>query len=170
MRLLMIAAAAAIAGLAVAVAIRLYMGRAAQDRLGAGEDVAITALRPPLPGNGFLVCPAGYCAVADAAAAPVFNMPLPELEQCWRRMLAAEPRLVEAASDPARHRAVYIQHTPLLRFPDIVTVEFIAVDGERASLAIYSRARYGRLDFGTNRRRVEAWLTQLSAAGRRQSG
>jgi uncharacterized protein (DUF1499 family) len=33
---------------------------------------------------------------------------------------------------------------------------------DRSSLAIYSRSRYGRGDFGTNRRRVERWLSQLA--------
>jgi len=68
---------------------------------------------------------------------------------------------VTAAEEPAQNRLVVIQHTPLLRFPDIVTVEFVALDPHRSSVALYSRARYGKLDFGVNRRRVETWLARL---------
>ena len=47
------------------------------------------------------------------------------------------------------------------RFPDLVTVEFVALAPDRSSLALYSRARYGRSDFGVNRRRVLRWLSRL---------
>ena len=60
-----------------------------------------------------------------------------------------------------RHRSVYVVHTAVLGFPDIVTVEFVALGSDRSSIALYSRSRYGRSDFGKNRRRVEHWLSQL---------
>ena len=81
-------------------------------------------------------------------------------------MIAGQPNVVIVAEEPAEHRQVVIQHTPLLRFPDIVTVEFVALGADRSSLAIYSRARYGISDFGTNRRRVLAWLSQVEALAR----
>ena len=36
--------------------------------------------------------------------------------------------------------------------------------GLRSSVAIFSRARYGKADFGTNRKRVLAWLDRLRGA------
>ena len=44
---------------------------------------------------------------------------------------------------------------------DPVTVEFVALAPDRSSLALYSRARYGRSDFGVNRGRVLRWLSRL---------
>ena len=76
-------------------------------------------------------------------------------------MLANEINIVPVAYEAERHRLVVIQHTPLLQFPDIVTIEFIALAADRSTLALYSRARYGRSDFGTNRRRVLRWLNRL---------
>jgi hypothetical protein len=55
-------------------------------------------------------------------------------------------------------RAVYIQRSPIFGFPDIVTVEFVALGHERCSVAVYSRSRYGGYDFAKNRKRVERWL------------
>jgi len=150
--------ALALAGLSLAV--RLYMGRAAEDALQPGEQVAIKELRDPLPQNAFLACPPGYC-VATAAASPVFAMTLEQLAETTRRMLASEPSVFVIESLPETGRFTLIQHTPLLRFPDIVTIELVAIAAGQSSLAIYSRSRYGRGDFGTNRRRVLRWLRQI---------
>jgi len=160
-KLLIVVLAAAGLGLAV----RLYMERAAEDSLQPGERVAIRELRDPLPDNSFLACPPNYCA-ATASPSPVFALPADRIAQAWRRMLAGEPSIVIVADEPTQHRLVVIQHTPLLRFPDIVTAEFVALEGDRSSVAVYSKSRYGRGDFGTNRKRVLAWLDRL----RRQAG
>jgi hypothetical protein len=149
----------ALAGLGLAV--RLYMGRAAEDRLLPQERVAIRELRDPIPGNAFLACPPDYCA-ATAAPSPVVALPVERLAEEWTAMLGDEPHIAIVADEPAQHRLVTIQHTPLLRFPDVITVEFVALSPNRSSVAVYSRARYGSGDFGTNRRRVLAWLSRIA--------
>lgn len=142
------------------LALRLYMGRAAENVLQPGERVTLAELRDPIPGNAFLACSPGYCA-ATAAPSPVFALSVDRLAKDWAEMIAGENNVIEVEDEPAAHRLVLIQHTPLLRFPDIITVEFIALAPDQSSLAIYSRARYGRSDFGTNRRRVLRWLDRL---------
>jgi uncharacterized protein (DUF1499 family) len=55
-----------------------------------------------------------------------------------------------------------VQHTAVLKFPDIITVEFVSLDkGRKSSFAIESRSRYGKYDFGTNRYRVMTWVRLL---------
>lgn len=147
-----------VAGLGLAV--RVYMSRDAEIALAPGERVVIRELRDPLPGNSFLACPPDYCA-ATAAPSPIFALPVGRLAEAWRHMLAAEPEVFPVASDPEAHRFTVIQRTRLLHFPDIVTIEFVALGPDRASLAVYSRARYGHGDFGANRRRVTRWLARL---------
>jgi uncharacterized protein (DUF1499 family) len=49
----------------------------------------------------------------------------------------------------------------VLRFPDVITVEFVPLGDDRSSLAVDSRSRYGRGDFGVNRGRVSKWLRLL---------
>jgi uncharacterized protein (DUF1499 family) len=148
-----------LAGLGLAV--RVYMARAVENELRPYEKIAIRELRDPIPQNTFLACPAGYCA-ATAASSPIFAVSVARLADDWGEMVASESGVVPVAAEPTQHRLVFIQHTMLLRFPDIVTVEFVDVAPDRSSLAIYSRSRYGRGDFGTNRRRVERWLSQLA--------
>lgn len=149
-------------GLAVVVAglaLRFYMGRPVEDRLAPDEVVSIAELRPPLARPSFLACPPGYCAAADLAS-PVFDMPWDQLREYWKEMIAETPAIL-VASEFEHRRAVYIQHSRILRFPDIITVEFVALAPERSSVAIYSRSRYGRYDFEKNRKRVERWLFLL---------
>ena len=143
------------------LALRLYMGRAAENVLQPGERVILAELRDPIPGNAFLACPPGYCA-ATAAPSPVFALSVDRLVDRWGEMIAGESNVIQVEEQSTAHRLVLIQHTPLLRFPDIITVEFVALAPDRSSLAIYSRARYGRGDFGTNRRRVLRWLDRLT--------
>lgn len=153
---------AAMLGVAVfGLAVRIYMGREAEDRLVPGEGAGIAELRSPLPQPSFLACPPGYCKAAEAIISPVFALPYDRLQKFWTEVLGGEPRIVSASADPAMRRFVYIQHSPTFRFPDVITVEFVPLGPDRSSLAIYSRSRYGEHDLGKNRKRVEKWLVLL---------
>ena len=147
--------------IALGAAVRVFMSRPAQDHLAGQERVDIAALRAPLPQPSFLACPPSYCAADPALTTPIFAVSWRQLKDDWTRMIAAEPRVVqvETRSDP--RRLVYIQHSAAFRFPDIVTVEFVALGPDRSGIALYSRSRYGRGDFGKNRERVERWLDLL---------
>ncbi|HTT79168.1 MAG TPA: DUF1499 domain-containing protein [Stellaceae bacterium] len=154
---------AVLALVAAAVGLRLAMERPAEARLRPGEDVSIASLRGPIPSNAFLACPPHYCPHARAAASPVFAVDADRLY--WRvvRLATRAPRVTIIADDPRRRRVVLIQRSALFRFPDIVIAEIVPLGSGRSSLALYSRARYGRDDFGVNRRRVERWLARLAA-------
>ena len=150
-----------LAAIVLGAAVRVFMSRPAQDRLTPHEQVDITALRPPLPQPSFLACPPGYCAAHPALTTPIFAVSWQGLRDAWTKMIAAEPRVVRVAEGSQERRLVYIQHSAVFRFPDIVAVEFVALGPDRSGIALYSRSRYGRSDFGKNRERVERWLGLL---------
>jgi Protein of unknown function (DUF1499) len=150
-----------------ALGLRWFLQRADEDRLRPDEDVAIAALRGPLPGNAFLACPPGYCRIAGATASPVVAVDADRLYWALMRVVTAAPRVTVVSDDPRRRRIVLIQRSPFFGFPDIVVAEIVALGAGRSSVALYSRARHGRYDFGVNRRRVEGWLGRLAAAIRR---
>jgi hypothetical protein len=150
---------AGLAAIALFASVRVFMSRPAQDHLAPQEHVDIAALRPPLPEPSFLACPPGYCAARPAVTTPIFALPWQRLRDAWTGMIAAEPRVMRV--DSQGRRLVYIQHSPAFGFPDIVTVEFVALGPDRSGIALYSRSRYGRNDFGKNRERVECWLGLL---------
>jgi uncharacterized protein (DUF1499 family) len=137
----------------------MYLDRPAEDRLAPDETVSIAELRQPLTRPSFLACPPDYCNAADMAS-PVFDMPWGQLREYWKEMIAETPAVM-VVSEFEHRRAVYIQHSPIFRFPDVITVEFVALAPERSSVAICSRSRYGGYDFAQNRKRLERWLFLL---------
>ncbi len=152
---------AGLALVALATAVRVFMSRPDQDRLMPRERVDIAALRLPLPQPGFLACPPSYCTAHPEITTPIFVLPWRQLRDDWTTAIAAEPRVVRVETRSQGRRLVYIQHSPVFSFPDIVTVEFAALGPDRSGIALYSRSRYGRSDFGKNRERVERWLRLL---------
>lgn len=108
--------------------------------------------------NDFLLCPAGLCPVQADGAAPVFAASPQEL---LKAVLALVPEDVVGEEGYAFR---YVARTPLMRFPDTVSVRIIPVGDERATLAIYSRSLIGYSDMGANRARVEALLQKLQAS------
>jgi uncharacterized protein (DUF1499 family) len=131
--------------------------------LPVGEVEAIDFAAPQLTDkpNQYLICPPGLCGAAAHGRSPVFEIPVEQLSAGWRRMLAARPRVALLAEREDGRQLDYVQRSARFRFPDIITVRFVATAPARSSLAIYSRSIYGRRDFGVNRARVEAWLDRL---------
>ncbi len=111
--------------------------------------------------NQFLMCPPGLCGADAHADSPIFEVSVDRLRAGWEALAAAQPRVTLLAGDAHGRQFDYVQRSARFRFPDIVTVRFIAVSPSRSSLAVYSRAIYGRRDFGVNRARIEAWLADL---------
>lgn len=114
--------------------------------------------------NQYLVCPADLCAAAPHAEPPVFDVPAPTLAEAWAEVVARQPRVRRLAEDAAALQYDYVQRSALWRFPDLVTVRFIAVSPETSTVAVFSRAIYGYGDLGVNRKRVTAWLRLLGEA------
>jgi uncharacterized protein (DUF1499 family) len=146
---------------AFGLAMRIYFGREAENRLAPSEAVDIAALHSPFPKPGFLACPPNYCPAAEAIASPVFLVPWERLHEYWTEVMSGEKRVDTIMADPDGRRFIYIQHSPTFRFPDVITVEFVQLGRDRSSIAIYSRSRYGEYDFGKNRKRVVRWLALL---------
>lgn len=112
--------------------------------------------------NQYLILPARFEARATPhAVSPVFDVPVGRLERTALEIIREQPRTVAVASEPARRSYAFVQRTLLLRFPDTVTVRFVELDDRTSALAIYSRSKIGRSDFGANRKRVEDWLAAI---------
>ena len=129
--------------------------------LGPGDRVPVdiaAAGRHRRP-NRYLVGPPGAGAGGAAGAeSPVFPVPAERLRAAVDAQLAEMgARVLEAGGDRIEAEV----RTPFLRFPDLITVWIIPVDGERTTLAVLSRSVYGYSDLGTNRRRVIELLAGL---------
>ncbi len=113
--------------------------------------------------NQFLVCPPGYCKDTPHMTAPTFAMPRQDLVQAWDSLMAENTGFVLLRKNDKSHRRDYEQRTKWLRFPDRLTVEVVALEGGKSSLAIYSRSKYGYSDMGLNEARVSGLLNKLTA-------
>ncbi len=127
--------------------------------IGDVEAIDFATLKLGEKPNRFLLCPPGYCAAEAHGASPLFDVSMGELRTHWDAVIARQPRMALIAE--AGDQVDYVQRTALIRFPDIITVRFIALAPAQSTLAIYSRSVYGTSDFGVNRKRIETWLAAL---------
>jgi uncharacterized protein (DUF1499 family) len=137
--------------------------------IGRGRDLGPvsfpTLVRRTTP-NDALACPADVCGAAKPdLQAPIFPVPADDLRRRLEAVVRGEPRsspLPGGSEDDRRARIV--QRSALLRFPDVIDVEIIAVDPTRSTVALYSRSVIGISDFGVNRARLTRWLDALARA------
>jgi uncharacterized protein (DUF1499 family) len=125
--------------------------------------IDFATLETPKTPNWYLTAPKGLCRRAKPQdVAPVFPVAPGQL---WDRLLAAvgrEPRISFHNQDKAALYLDFTQVSLLFRFPDRVSVQILAATGG-ATLAIYSRSKYGRSDLGVNAKRVKRLLAALQA-------
>ena len=117
----------------------------------------LTAERTGKP-NDFIVAPEGLStATPDRVFGARSGTPKELLFQFDAVASQSATRLAGSLEDL---HITYVQRTPVMGFPDYISVKAIEVEGG-AALAIYSRSRYGRSDFDANRMRINGWLAQI---------
>jgi Protein of unknown function (DUF1499) len=156
--LLLVLLAVFLAGI---LAIRLYMGREAEDRLDEVDVIDFADLAPAAATDRFLMCPEAICNVPAGARSPVFDIEWERLRGYWSEVVAHQSHVKLISGDGELEKITYIQHTTLLRLPEIVTIQFYPVGDHGSSFAIESHSRYGITDLGSNRDRVLAWVALL---------
>jgi Protein of unknown function (DUF1499) len=153
--------------LLVAGAVYLALGPGSPERLEAVFPVPTftpvnfeTLRKTPKP-NQYLVLPSNVGIEVPDMVTPVYAMNADELKIAWQTLMARQPNISKHGED-SDTQLDYVQRTPRVRFPDLITVRFIALDKNRSSLAIYSRSVFGHSDLGTNQKRITAWLKELN--------
>lgn len=109
--------------------------------------------------NRWLICPPGYSNVAPDEAPPVFGAGVTTLRDSWRAMVLQQPRIAVAYDEADAMELV--QRTRIFRFADDISVAYIGLGRGRSTIALFSRSRVGYSDLGTNRRRLQDWMTLL---------
>ena len=124
-----------------------------------GAPVPFKTLKFSPKPNQYLVCPEDYAGEAPHRKSPVFDIPASRLKAAWESMIEDEPR-VEIRSESGA-QTTYVQRTRLMRYPDLISVEFVALSEKTSAIAVFSRSIYGHSDLGANKKRVEDWLSKL---------
>lgn len=124
--------------------------------------VDITTLSRSKTGNDALACPRGWCAAKSSFEPPVYSLKVGALAQRFAESLNAEVKLEVVDNTAGGLRMRFVQYTPLMEFPDTIQVDFLSLDDNTSTLAIYSRSKYGYGDMGTNKARIKRWLSRLA--------
>lgn len=114
--------------------------------------------------NYYLVCPPNYCSIEPHEISPVYPIKLDLVVRHWKKVIAQEPRVTVVAEDNENNKFTYVQVSKLMRFPDTINIEFIPLEHNHTTIAVYSQSKYGYSDLGVNQLRVESWLKKLDKA------
>lgn len=142
----------------------IWDGRAAERFFAIGPVPVVdfaTLERRDTP-NQYLMCTNQLCSAYIDDLPPLYAASVAEVRAAWEALLAGEPRVRELRRDLQATQIDYVQRSRILRFPDLITIRFIAVGERRTTIAIYSRSIYGQGDFGVNRERIRGWVGKLN--------
>ena len=159
-------AAAAVFGAIVLAGLLAGLGGLWGHGLPPVADLLTTFNRAAAPPahDSFFMAPADM--VKADAVPPAFELTLEELQREWKTLMAAQPRLTQIGTSLNGLQIDYVQKSSFLRAPDIITVRFIPLRSDPATisfsnLAVYSRALTSLSRAGSNEARVRTWLGQL---------
>lgn len=125
--------------------------------------VEFATLKRPRTPNTFLMAPDGLCKEAKVdMEAPVYGVSAATLRNEILRVVIAQPRVSHTLSDEPELYDDFVVRSALFGFPDLVSVQAIAIGAKKSTLALYSRSVYGRSDLGVNKRRSLAWLAKVA--------
>jgi len=114
--------------------------------------------------NSYRVAPEGLSDQPIDMVAPIYAIDAATLAAAFDAFVMGQPRVERLAGTVEEGWITYIQRTEQLRFPDYISVRFYDLeDSGLATLALYSRSRFGYSDMGVNAARVQSWLTSIQS-------
>ncbi|MEO1293880.1 MAG: DUF1499 domain-containing protein [Pseudomonadota bacterium] len=128
----------------------------------------LTVLPSETP-NSFRVAIPAFTEYEVMLEAPIYDADAQTLALAFDEFVMAQPRVERIAGTVAEGWITYVQRTETLQFPDYISVRFYDLeagenaDSAQATIAIYSRSRFGYADMGVNQERVTRWMTALES-------
>ena len=139
-----------------------------------GGLIDFEALEPRSSPNEYLAAPLDAAPLfndtSKRIASPTYPVSAEELRTSFEQALAKRQPIngdfwakpVQEDTDAFASRFVYVERTPLFRFPDVVNVQFLDVGNGSSTLILHSASVYGQSDLGKNKERVEDLLKRIS--------
>jgi uncharacterized protein (DUF1499 family) len=136
----------------------------------APDDSYVNAEPLEAPGTGnpnsWRVGPEGSGPQPLDATTPAYSGSPAYLAATFDAFAMAQPRVKRLSVTDDDLCVTYIQRSRIMGFPDYFSIRFLDLGNGKSGVAAFSRARYGRNDFGVNRARVENWLAALDPFAR----
>ena len=151
--------------LALAIGGLIWEGRVPERFFTVGRlpDIDFATLQRRDTPNQYLMCTNQLCKAYIDDLPPIYGANVVEVRKTWEIILQREPRVKELRRDPQATQIDYVQRSAFWRFPDIITIRFIAIGEKKTTIAIYSRSVYGQGDLGVNKARIRDWVGKLNA-------
>ena len=111
--------------------------------------------------NYYLVCPKNICHI-DTNPSPIYKTTADNLYHTTISIIHKIERTKIIHQDNKNYKLLFVQKTRLFKFPDYIDIQIFPTEGNKSTIAIFSRAEYGYYDFGVNKRRVINLITELS--------
>ncbi|MEM8570914.1 MAG: DUF1499 domain-containing protein [Pseudomonadota bacterium] len=112
--------------------------------------------------NEFRMHPDAVAQPSRVAPSPEFPVTPSALALALDAVALSEPRTKRIAGNPSDLAMTYVQRSAVMGFPDYISVQVLPGGADTASIAVFSRSRFGYSDMGVNEARIELWLEALS--------
>ncbi len=120
-------------------------------------------LKPSKKPNEGLVCPEGYCPNRTPdQISPTYALSASELRSKLSKALEPKPNVTRVDNNEDTTKLRYLTRTPLMHYPDTMSIDFIPLGDNKSTLAIHAKAQVGTSDLGNNLKRIRAWLEMVS--------
>lgn len=144
-----------LAGVALVILAAVAYVRFVPGRVKAWHVDPLLAKKPNRP-NAFIMRPG-----TGKYPAREYDVDAAVLAQAFDDFVLAQPNVKQLAGGPGAGFTTYVARTPLMGYPDYISVRAVDLGGGRAALVVFSRARFGYSDGGMNRKRMLLWLKEF---------
>ncbi|MEM1244256.1 MAG: DUF1499 domain-containing protein [Pseudomonadota bacterium] len=95
---------------------------------------------------------------------PVCKISIMDLKHKTEEILLQYPRIKKVQEDVAKNQQIYVRRTRIMKFPDIINIQFIKIDDTHSTFSMLSRAKYGYSDLNVNPTFVASFIRDLTQA------
>lgn len=145
--------------LLLAVGLLLYVRFAGHDPAVWHVD-PVSAPTPETP-NSYRVVAPGSPVPESGRVSPIYAATPAQLMAAFETHALTQPDTIRLAGTSEEGFTTFVQRTPLVKYPDYISVRAVPAGDGLSALVILSRSRYGQSDMGVNKTRIDRWLEAL---------
>lgn len=127
------------------------------------EIIQIATIKKTTKPNQYLVCPNDFCGETSDRVSPVFDVSVDRLKAIMADIERNDDNFSKVNSGDGDRRQKYIMRSPFWRFPNLISIEYIPLENNQSTIAIYAQAQLGQSDLGANKAFIDQLLSEISS-------